>query len=376
MIEIAGMLMVGALGRDSGKTDFACSLISKFSSKTSIVGIKVTTVADADVACPHGSGCGACSSLDGNYDIIEETDRESGKDTSRMLAAGADRVFWLRAIKTHLAEGISALLETIGTDTICVCESNSLRHVAEPGLFLMVAGRGDQQPKPSAMEVGPYVDRKVSFDGNGFDIGLDEIGLTDGTWSLRTRATAIIMAGGGSTRLGQDKSILEVAGEPMIKYIYDQLRPHFNQILVSANDPGKYNFLGADVIADRVADQGPLMGIASAMEASANEINFVTACDIPHVDTFLIRRMLRECRDCDAVVPRLGPSQYEPLFAVYRKSILRTMNELLASGRRKIDEVYKHCRISYIDIADSRRLRNINTMDDYREFVNENNDTV
>ena len=376
MIEIAGMLMVGALGRDSGKTDFACSLISKFSSKCEIVGIKVTTIADADVACPHGAGCGACSSLDGNYDIIEETDSESGKDTSRMLAAGAAHVFWLRAIKTHLAEGISALLETIGTDAICVCESNSLRQVVEPGLFLMVAGRQDQQPKPSSVEVGPYADRIVSFDGNKFDIGLDEIGLTDGTWTLRTQATAIIMAGGGSTRVGQDKSMLEVAGQPMIKHIYDQLRPHFNQILVSANDPGKYSFLGADVIADRLADQGPLMGIASVMEASANEVNFVTACDIPHVDTFLMRRMLRECRDCDAVVPRFGPSQYEPLFAVYRKNILRAMNELLASGRRKVDEVYKHCKINYIDITDSRKLANINTMADYQEFVNEDNDTV
>jgi molybdopterin-guanine dinucleotide biosynthesis protein A len=376
MIEIAGMLMVGALGRDSGKTEFACSLISNFSSKSSIVGIKVTTVADADVACPHGAGCGACSSLDGNYDITEEKDRQSDKDTSRMLAAGAARVFWLRAIKTHLAEGISALLETIGTNAICVCESNSLRHVAEPELFLMVAGRQDQEPKPSAVEVGPYVDRKVSFDGNRFDIGLDEIGLTDGTWSLRTEATAIIMAGGGSTRAGQDKSMLQVAGEPMIKYIYDQLRPHFNQILVSANDPGKYGFLGADVVADRIADQGPLMGIASAMEASAMEVNFVIACDIPQVDIFLMRRMLRECRDCDAVVPRLGPSQYEPLFAVYRKSILRTMNELLASGRCKIDEVYEHCKINYIDITNGRSLANINTMADYREFVEKNNDSA
>jgi molybdopterin-guanine dinucleotide biosynthesis protein A len=376
MIEIAGMLMVGALGRNSGKTEFACSLISKFSSKSSIVGIKVTTVADTDGGCPHGAGCGACASLDGYYDITEEKDHQSDKDTCRMLAAGATRVFWLRVIKTHLAEGISALLETIGTDAICVCESNSLRQVAEPGLFLMFAGRQGQESKPSAMEVGPYVDRKVSFDGNKFDIGLDEIGLTDGTWTLRTQATAIIMAGGDSARAGQDKSMLEVAGQPMIKHIYDQLRPHFNQILVSANDAGRYSFLDADVIADRIADQGPLMGIASAVEASANEVNFVTACDIPQVDTFLMRRMLRECKDYDVVVPRWGDCRYEPLFAVYRKSVLETMNKLLASGRRKIDEVYKQCRMHYIDITNSRSLANINTMADYRKFVNEDNDTV
>jgi molybdopterin-guanine dinucleotide biosynthesis protein A len=240
----------------------------------------------------------------------------------------------------------------------------------------MVKNRQGQEPKPSALEVGPYVDRKVSFDGTKFDIDMDDIGLAGGRWTLRTQATAIIMAGGSSTRAGQDKSMLTVAGKPMIKHIYDQLLPNFDQILISANDPGKYGFVGADVIADRVAGQGPFMGIASAMEASTNEVNFVIACDIPQVDTFLMRRMLRQCRDCDGVVPMLGPSQYEPLFAVYRKSMLMTMNKLLDSGERKIDEVYKHCRMHYIDMTNSRRLTNINTMDDYRGFVDENNDTV
>lgn len=375
MIELAGMLMVGSLGRGLGKTELSCSLIKKFGPKCDIVGIKVTPVSDTESGCPHGPGCGACSSLDADYDITEETDSESDKDTCRILAAGAKRVFWLRALKAHLEAGISALVDTIANDAICVCESNSLRQVMEPGLFIMVRGDEDQEPKPSAVEVERHADLNVYFDGTGFDIDMDDIGLADGRWSYRSRATAIIMTGGESTRLGQDKSMLQVAGQPMIKHIYDQLRPHFNQILISSNDVSKYSFLGAEIIADRISEQGPFMGIASAMEASVNEMNFVIACDIPQVDTFLMRRMLRECRDCDGAVPRLGGSRYEPIFAVYRKSILKIMNELLATGVRKIDEVYNHCRISYIDIADSQRPRNINTMADYREFVNEDDDS-
>lgn len=376
MIELAGMLMVGALGRGSGKTELSCSLIKKFSPKCDIIGIKVTTIKDPKGGCPHGPGCGACSSLEADYDIIEETDSESDKDTCRMSAAGAEQVFWLRALKAHLEDGMSALVDAVGNDAICVCESNSLRKVVEPGLFIMIESREGQEPKASAVEVGRYADMSVSFDGAEFDFDIEDIGLAEGKWSYRAKATAIIMAGGESTRLGQDKSMLDVAGQPMIKHIYDQLRPHFNQILISANDISKYSFVGAEVVADRIAGQGPLMGIASVMEASANEMNFVIACDIPQVDTFLMRRMLRECRDCDGAVPRLGGYCYEPLFAVYRKSMLAAMNKLLASGKRKIDEVYKHCRISYIDIADSQRPGNINTMADYREFVNENNDTV
>jgi molybdopterin-guanine dinucleotide biosynthesis protein A len=376
MIELAGMLMVGSGGRDSGKTEFACSLIKKFSSKCDIVGIKVTTINNPDGSCPHGPGCGACSSLEGYYDITEETDSESAKDTCRMLAAGAGRVFWLRALNTHLEEGMSALLDTIGADAVCVCESNSLRQVVEPALFVMVKSRKVKEPKPSAIRNDKYADAKVSFDGTGFDIDLDRIRLAGRRWFYRADATAIIMAGGDSTRLGQDKSMLEVAGQPMIKHIYDQLVPHFNQILISSNDTSRHGFLGAEVVADRIAGRGPLMGMASAIEASANDINFVTACDVPQVDTLLMRRMLRQCRDCDGVVPRLGKSRYEPLFAVYRKSMLKTMDKLLAAGRRKIDEVYNHCEISYIDLAGDRQPKNINTMADYQEFVNENNDTV
>jgi len=376
MIELAGMLMVGSLGRSLGKTELSCSIIKKFGPKCDIIGIKVTTIEDPDGGCPHGSGCGACSSLDADYDITEETDSKSDKDTCRMLAAGAERVFWLRALKTHLEDGMSALLDTIGKDAICICESNSLRHLVEPGLFVMVKNHETKELKPSAVEVERHADLSVYFDGTGFDIDLDEIGLVDGRWSYRTKATAIIMAGGGSRRLERDKSMLDVAGQPMIKHIYDQLRPHFNQILISSNEVSKYDFVGVEVVPDRISGQGPLMGIASAMEASANEMNFVIACDLPQVDTFLMRRMLRECRDCDGAVPRLGGSCYEPLFAVYRKNMLNIINELLASGRRKIDEVYNHCKIGYIDLAEDRRPRNINTMADYREFVNENNDTV
>ncbi|HIJ67272.1 MAG TPA: NTP transferase domain-containing protein [Planctomycetes bacterium] len=375
MIELAGILMVGSLERGLGKTRFACSLIRKFSHKCDIIGIKVTTIKEPKGGCPHEAGCGVCSSLNGHYDITEETESKSDKDTCRMLAAGAARVFWLRVLKTHLEEGILALLDIIGDDAICVCESNSLRRVAEPGLFVMVKGGDDRELKPSGVEVARLADLSVCFHRAGFDFDLDDIGLADGMWSYRAKATAIIMAGGDSRRLGRDKCMLEVAGQPMIKHIYDQLGPNFSEILISSNDKLKYDFTGARVVPDRVAGQGPLMGIASAIEVSANDINFVMACDIPRVDTFLMRRMLRECRDFDGAVPRLGGFRYEPLFAVYRKNMLKTINKLLAAGVRKIDEVYNHCRISYTDISDSR-LRNINTIKDYREFVDQYNDNI
>jgi len=369
------MLMVGALGRGSGKTKLACSLIGKFSSRHNIVGIKVTPVEKTDGSCPHGgSGCGACSSLNGHYYIAEETDREADKDTCRMLASGANRVFWLRALKTHLEEGAAVLLDIIGDDAVSVCESNSLRRVVEPGLFVMVKSCGEENHKTSAKDVIQYADRTVFFDGNKFDFDTDEIELADGRWVCKMDATAIIMAGGNSVRMGKDKDMLPINGQPMIKHTIGWLRPHFNQILISSNDISKYSFPNVEVVPDKIAGQGPLMGIASALEASANEVNFVIACDIPEIDISFIKMMLRQALSgYDAVVPRTGPSQYEPLFAIYRKGILDTANELLSSGKRKIDEMFSRCRVRYIDLSDTEQIKNLNTMNDYLEFLERQN---
>ncbi len=373
------MLMVGAGDRNAGKTRFACSLIREFCSRRDIIGIKVTAIDQVGGSCPHpGPGCGTCSSLKGNYCITEETDSLSEKDTCKMLAAGAVRVFWLKALKTHLEQGIRALLDTIGYDAISICESNSLRRVVEPGLFVMVGDCRAQNCKPSAKDVVRYADRIVFFDGQKFDLDPDEINLITGRWVCKMKATAIIMAGGNSTRMGQDKDMLLISRQPMIKHIYNQLHPYFNQVLISSNDVSKYDFLGIDVIPDRVADKGPLVGIGSALKVSANEVNFVIACDIPEVDMNLVRRMVKESRDFDAVVPTTGPSQYEPLFAVYKKSTLAAIDKAIAAGNYRIIDPLKCCSVKYIDLAKigAQPLRNLNTKNDYLEFVGGQDDAV
>jgi len=165
MIKLDGMLMIGSAGTNAGKTEFACSLLSRFGGSNNITGIKVTAIEERDGQCPRGGeGCGVCSSLDGAYSITEETDSSSGKDTARLLAAGAGRVFWLRAMKAHMKDAATSLLDIIGPDAISICESNSLRHVVEPGLFLIVENNDQKVWKDSALQVKTYADRIVVSD--------------------------------------------------------------------------------------------------------------------------------------------------------------------------------------------------------------------
>ncbi len=382
MIKLDGMLMIGSASTNVGKTELACALIRKFGKSGNITGIKVTTIKEKNGQCPRGGeGCGVCSSLDGVYCITEETDEGSDKDTARLLAAGASRVFWLRVMKTHLREGLTALLDVIGPDAVSICESNSLRHMVEPGLFLMARKKDSKVWKDSAQEVRKYADRIVVSDGSGFDFDLERIKLTDGKWTMKAQATAVIMAGGGSSRMGTDKSMLPINGKLMIARICEQLRGCFDQILISADEADKFAFLGFEVVPDKVPEQGPLMGIASALEVSASELNFVVACDIPDIDIGCVRKMLAQAIEsrADIVIPTTRKRQasktgtrdnryYEPLFAVYRKSALGAINKVLSSGGHKISDVFALCKVEYIELDSAQWLVNINTMAEYEEF--------
>ncbi len=368
MIKLDGMLMIGSAGANIGKTELACALIRKFSKSKPIIGIKVTTIKAKDGQCPRGGqGCGVCSSLEGNFCITQETDADSGKDTARLLAVGAAKVFWLRVMKTHLKEGLAALLDKIGADAVSLCESNSLRQVVKPGLFLMVRGKEPRMWKSSADAVKKYADKVVVSDGSSFDFDIGRIKLLGGKWVMQEQATAIIMAGGDSSRMGMDKSVLAINGKPMVEIIAEQLRASFSQTLISANDAEKFAFLGLQIVPDRIQGQGPLMGIASALEASANEVNFVVACDIPHIDLTYVRKMLFRAKGADIVIPRSRDKEYEPLFAVYNKSALEAINKVLRTGGRKISDVFTRCKVSYIELkADS--FTNLNTRAEYEEF--------
>lgn len=185
MKHVPRMLLLGSTGRNSGKTLFACRLIEALRERVDVVGIKVTAIDRRDGRCPRGgNGCGVCSSLDGVYLLTEETLAGPEKDTQRLLAAGARRVFWLRVLKESLGEGLDALWRVVDDDALLICESNTLRTMVEPGLFLMFHRQGNQEPKASAQAVRGCVDRLVEFDGEAFDLAVEDIETAGQGWSL------------------------------------------------------------------------------------------------------------------------------------------------------------------------------------------------
>src|SRR5690554_3529769 len=141
------LLLIGSSGSNVGKTELACRVIGTLAPRLPVVGIKITAVSERNGKCPRGGeGCGVCSSLEGPWCITrEEADPRAGsrKDTVRLLAAGARRVYWLRVLRECLREGLEELFERIDGESVggtvpLVAESNSARTVLVPGLFLMI----------------------------------------------------------------------------------------------------------------------------------------------------------------------------------------------------------------------------------------------
>jgi len=182
-------------------------------------------------------------------------------------------------------------------------------------------------------------------------------------------ASAVILAGGQSSRTMCDKTMLLVNKRPLIEHIYEQLKPHFPEILISANDLDKYAFLGTPIVPDFRPGQGPLMGIASALLASRNDLIFTIAADIPEIDIYLVTRMLKKASQFDCVVPVIDGTKLEPLFAIYKKTVFPTIKQLLAIGERKVLNLFSRVNTGFVEMKNSAWYRNLNTMDDYQEYL-------
>lgn len=372
MIKRYNFIILGSTGRNTGKTEFACRLIKRYAGKHKIYGVKVVSIDPREGNCPRGGkGCGICTSLKGDYEIVEEKKLDPAKDTSRMLMSGAQKSFFLKVNMHSLEKGLKALLQQIPDDALAVCESNSIRKVIDPGLFLVIRNINEKRIKESCSEVMHYADRIIDFQNMTWDTDPGRIVIENNKWILREKATAIVLAGGRSSRMeGLDKSLLPIRGEPMIAAIVKQLMPHFEEILIGANDKIKYGFLGLPVINDIEPGRGPLMGIYSCLKASSNDISFFTACDIPDMNIRLIHRMINMAGDVDIVMPVTSTGKHEPLYAVYRKTVIPLAEMILRDkGGSRIVELLKRATVRFISFDEGGWYRNLNMKDDYNRYI-------
>lgn len=172
-LNIPNMILIGSTARNSGKTTLATSIINKYKLSRPVVALKVTTIQEKNGKCIRGGeGCGVCSSLKGNFEITEELNAANNKDTSLLLAAGAKKVYWLKTLKNNVYEGFKEFIDRIPENALIICESNSLRKVVNPGVFVMIKNTQDSQMKKSASEV---IDQADIIIENSFNDNFEEV---------------------------------------------------------------------------------------------------------------------------------------------------------------------------------------------------------
>jgi molybdenum cofactor guanylyltransferase len=192
--------------------------------------------------------------------------------------------------------------------------------------------------------------------------------------------TAYVLAGGRSTRFGQDKALIEIAGQPMLSRMCDLIFDTVTRDVRVVGPASKYGRYARKCVEDRWPGEGPLGGIVTALLESENgpdaaTWNLIVGCDMP----FLGEGILVYCVDrankstADVVLPR-SPHGLEPLCAVYRTEAALALRAAFDRGLRKITEALKTVKTEVLDEADWKRFDsdgrmfwNMNTMADYEE---------
>ncbi len=181
--------------------------------------------------------------------------------------------------------------------------------------------------------------------------------------------TVIVLAGGRGRRMKADKTGLAVGDRTLLEHVLSQLEPHFSEILISVSPGQKIRFAAGRPVEDGTLGQGPLAGILAGLKAAANDASAVVACDIPDINVPLLRSLARAAGGAEIAVP-VGPAgHFEPLFAVYRRSAVPAIEELLQAGERSILPLFGRCRTTVLRIEDAAWLRNLNTRKDYESYI-------
>lgn len=205
--------------------------------------------------------------------------------------------------------------------------------------------------------------------------------------------TGAILAGGENRRMPVLKSFIKINGEKIIERNLKIMQRLFKEILIITNQPEIYLCLGSPLFGDVYDVRGPMTGVLTSLLNSSNHWVFVSACDMPFINEYLIRNMEAKRDSNFAVVPksplpspakgsclsgRQGQREdyTEPLFAFYSKKLIPYMEKAVVSGKTGLKDIFYNKRVKYITgdeikkiDPDARSFMNFNTPEDVRSIL-------
>ncbi|WP_028117055.1 molybdenum cofactor guanylyltransferase MobA [Ferrimonas senticii] len=178
--------------------------------------------------------------------------------------------------------------------------------------------------------------------------------------------TLAVLAGGQAQRMGgQDKGLIDVAGQPMVQHVLQRLdAEQLPTLLISNRNQDQYRQLGYPVYSDNIPGfAGPLAGVCRALEAATTDYVLVVPCDTPRLPTDLAERMFTHLQQQDAeVVIARDEQQDHPIVMLLQRNLLGSLQQFLDAGERKVIFWCQQHRMSYcLFDGQSAAFANINT---------------
>jgi molybdopterin-guanine dinucleotide biosynthesis protein A len=171
--------------------------------------------------------------------------------------------------------------------------------------------------------------------------------------------SAIILAGGFSTRFGQNKAQLQLGAKPLILHVLDRVSSVVDERMVIVNTEEQKNKLQrvvknkAEILLDECETQTPLAGAYTGFKHTKSEYALLLSCDTPFVNTDVTRLLLECSINRSAAIPRWPEGYIEPLQAAYHaKSAAVAADTALKQGKLNMSSM----------IACLRSVRYISTL--------------
>jgi molybdopterin-guanine dinucleotide biosynthesis protein A len=173
-----------------------------------------------------------------------------------------------------------------------------------------------------------------------------------------------ILAGGKSSRMGEDKGLMSLFGKPMIQYVIDEARTLNRPIQIISNN-SNYNKFDLPVFKDNFEEKGPLSGIYSALLNSDKKYNLIICCDVPYAKAALFKYILSKCEGYEVTLPSKD-NRIHPLIGVYQKSLLPHFENEIRNSRLKVLDAVQDLNGQIVDAGNFEKInfKNLNSKSD------------
>ena len=195
---------------------------------------------------------------------------------------------------------------------------------------------------------------------------------------MKNFGTAVILAGGKSTRMGFDKQLLTVHERSLHELVYDALHNVFEDIAVVTNKPALYKGSKLRTFADEFVGMGPLAGIHTALKHSTSKYVYMIACDMPVICVDYVKYMMKLIEESKAQICVTRKNNWiEPFNAFYSVDLLNDSEQRLLNDNTSVFKFISSANAVVIPEEKAQAFDtglnmfiNLNTGSDYLEYLN------